>query len=60
MATFILWKSDNDKKWHWHLKSDKNGKVICWAEAYEEKQGALNSIAWVRANAKSASLKVLE
>jgi uncharacterized protein YegP (UPF0339 family) len=59
MATFVLWKSTNDYQWHWHLKSDENNKVICWAEAYTTKQGALNSIEWVRKYAAGADLKEL-
>lgn len=54
LATFRVWKSANDQKWHWHLKSDKNGKIICWAEAYESKQGVLDSIEWVKKYAAGA------
>jgi len=56
MAKFVLWKSDNDNKWHWHLKSTGNGKIVCWAEAYDTKQGALDSINWVYNNAGAATL----
>lgn len=59
MATFELWQSRRNGQWYWHLKSDANGQVICWAEGYTTKANALNSIAWVKANAKSASQKEL-
>lgn len=57
MAKFILWQGINDKKWYWHLKSDKNGQIICWAEGYNQKTDALYSINWVRTNAKTATLR---
>lgn len=59
MATFVLWQADSDKKWHWHLKSDKNGEVVCWAEGYNQKVDAVNSIKWVKVNAKDAVIKEL-
>lgn len=56
MAKFVLWKSTNDNKWYWHLKSTENGKIVCWAEGYTTKQGALDSINWVYNNARNATL----
>ncbi len=56
MATFVLWQSSKDNQWYWHLKSDGNNQVVCWAEGYTSKQGALDSINWVYKNAGSATL----
>lgn len=59
MATFRL-KKDVSKGFYWILKSDKNGKTIAMSsEAYDSKQGADNSIEWVRLNAKDASYEDL-
>ncbi|MFA6285259.1 MAG: YegP family protein [Parcubacteria group bacterium] len=59
MARYIV-KQDNAKKYYWILKSDKNGKTVTMSsEAYESKQGADNSIAWTRANAKDADYEDL-
>jgi len=57
MAKFILWQSSQDELWYWHLKSDANGQIVCWAEGYSSKENALNSIAWVREYAKGADLE---
>lgn len=57
MATFIT-KKDISGHYYWILKSDKNGNTIAKSsEAYESKQGAKDSIAWVKANAKDATEK---
>jgi len=59
MATYIM-RRDNARKYYWILKSDENGKTIAMSsEAYESKQGADNSIAWTRANAKNAGYEDL-
>jgi len=53
-------RRDNARKYYWILKSDENGKTIAMSsEAYESKQGADNSIAWTRANAKNAGYEDL-
>jgi uncharacterized protein YegP (UPF0339 family) len=57
MATYHL-KKEVSGDYYWILKSDKNGKIIAKSsESYESKEGVKESIAWVRANAKEASLK---
>lgn len=56
MAKYNLWKG-LDGKYYWHLYSDDNGKIVCWAEGYSSKQAAEDSIAWVRANAPKALVK---
>lgn len=58
MAKFILWQSSRDNLWYWHLKA-ANGEVVCWAEGYASKQGALGSIQWTRDYAKGADLEEL-
>jgi len=59
MATFVLWKSTSNSNWYWHLKSDGNNQVVCWAEGYTTKQAAQESIAWVRKYALGAEYKEL-
>jgi len=59
MAKFELWQSSKNRQWYWHLKSDKTGKVICWAEGYVNKSDAIYSITWVRANATDDALREL-
>jgi len=55
MATFHIWQDSQDK-YYWVLKSDENGKTVARSsESYESKQGAENSVAWTRANAKPAA-----
>ncbi len=44
-----------DKKYHWRLRA-KNGEIVCWSEGYETRQGALNSIGWVKRNAPTATI----
>lgn len=56
MAKFNLWKSSKDSKYYWHLYSDRNYKVVCWAEGYNTKQAAEDSINWVKINAESADI----
>lgn len=57
MATYIL-KKDNAGLYYWVVRSDKNGKTIAKSsESYYSKQGAKESIEWVRTNAKGAELK---
>lgn len=59
MATFEL-KKDVAGYYFWILKSDRNGKTVAKSsEAYFSKQGAKDSIAWTRANAKDADYKDL-
>ncbi|MFA6526622.1 MAG: DUF1508 domain-containing protein [Candidatus Buchananbacteria bacterium] len=54
MATFIL-KRDSLKNYYWILRSNKNFKIIAKSsESYEQKNGATESIAWTRVNAKEA------
>jgi len=57
LAKFTIWKSTSDQKWYWNLKSDNNGKIICWAEAYESRQGASDSVEWVRKYAAGAKIE---
>jgi uncharacterized protein YegP (UPF0339 family) len=57
MATFIL-KRDSLDDYYWIVKSDNNGKIIAKSsESYESKEGAKESIAWVKTNAKDAFVK---
>lgn len=57
MATYHLWK-DKSSNYYWTIKSDKNGKIIAMSsEAYDSKQGAKDSIEWVRTNAKDAAFE---
>lgn len=53
MAKFVIWQGNSDKMWYWHLKA-ANGEIVCWAEGYASKEGALNSVEWVRSYANGA------
>lgn len=56
MATFKI-KKDTADNYYWILKSDANQKIIAKSsESYEAKQGAKDSIAWVKANAEKAGV----
>lgn len=56
MAKYLL-KKDLSGNFYWILKSDKNGKTIAKSsESYESKEGAKDSIDWVKTNAKSADV----
>lgn len=58
MAKFKLWKSINDGDYYWHLWSDNNNKVICRSsEGYSSKQGAEDSIEWVKKYAAGAKIE---
>lgn len=50
MAKYVVWKSNENGKWYWHLYSDKNGRTVCYAADYDSKQAAKDSIAWVKTN----------
>lgn len=54
MAKYVLWQGPRDNLWYWHLYSDKNNKIVCWAEGYSSKQAAENSIEWTKTNAPKA------
>lgn len=59
MAKYQLEK-DVAGYYYWILKSDRNGKTVAKSsEAYNSKQGANDSIAWTRANAKDADYEDL-
>lgn len=54
MARYQL-KKDIAENYYWILKSDKNGKIIAKSsEPYESKQGAKDSIDWIKINARDA------
>lgn len=58
MAKFQLYK-DNAGEYRWRLKA-ANGDTVCVAsEGYSSKQGAENSVSWVKANAPSANVEDL-
>jgi uncharacterized protein YegP (UPF0339 family) len=44
-----------DKKYHWRLWA-VNNRIVCWSEGYDSKQGAEDSIKWVRLNSPRALL----
>ncbi|EKE27720.1 MAG: hypothetical protein ACD_3C00164G0002 [uncultured bacterium (gcode 4)] len=54
MAKFELLKNS---KWetYWHLKAN-NWEKICWSEWYSSKQNALDSINFVKVNAKESPI----
>lgn len=57
MATFIL-KKDVSQQFYWIIKSDKNYKIIARSsESYDDRNGAKDSIDWIRNNAKDADFK---
>lgn len=58
MAKYVLWQSSKDSLWYWHLFSDKNSKIVCWAEGYSSKQAAKDSIEWAKVNAPKAPTQV--
>lgn len=45
----------NDNLWYWRLKA-VNGQIVCWSEGYSSKQGALDSVNWVKAHAQYATV----
>lgn len=54
MAKFQVWKSKNDGDYYWRHWSDKNNNEIARSsEGYETKQGAIDSVKWVKANAEA-------
>jgi len=54
MAKFQLWQSKNDSNFYWRHWSDKNNKEVARSsEGYKTKQGALDSIKWVKSNANA-------
>ncbi len=57
MAKYNLWKSQKDGNYYWHLSSDRNGKIVCWAEGYSSRVAALDSIQWVKDNATSTRIE---
>lgn len=57
MAKFRLWKSSSDSRWYWNLYSDRNRKIVCWAEGYSSEKEARDSIEWVRNNAPTAPVE---
>ncbi len=57
MATYKLYR-DEQRKFRWSLRSDNNGNIIAVSsEAYDSKQGAEQSIEWVKANANAAKIE---
>jgi uncharacterized protein YegP (UPF0339 family) len=52
---FILYK-DNRGEWRWTFKAANHEPICVSSEGYSSKQGALNSIALVRANAASSPI----
>lgn len=55
MATFII-RKDNQGYYYWVLRSDGNNEIVARSsESYNSKQGALNSVNWVKTNAPSAT-----
>jgi uncharacterized protein YegP (UPF0339 family) len=56
MATYKI-KLDNNRKFYWILKSDKNHETVAMSsESYDTREGARKSISWVKANAENASI----
>lgn len=45
-----------DKFHHWRLKAS-NGEIVCWSEGYDSRQGAKDSVAWVKKYAPIASVE---
>lgn len=44
-----------DNLFHWRLRAS-NGQIVCWSEGYSSRQGAEQSIRWVKLNAPLAEL----
>ncbi|MCX6743117.1 MAG: DUF1508 domain-containing protein [Candidatus Parcubacteria bacterium] len=57
MAKFQIYLG-NDNQYHWRLKSI-NGEIVCWSEAYKQKQSATDSINWVKKYAAGADIEEL-
>ena len=51
---FILFKSENNNQWYWHLRADNHQIIASGAEGYVSKQGATDGIALVKKNAATA------
>jgi hypothetical protein len=51
---FILFQSEKDRQWYWHLRADNHQIIASGAEGYVSKQGATNGILLVKSNAATA------
>lgn len=57
MATYHMHK-DSSGYYYWIIKSDKNSKTIAKSsESYNSKQGAKESVDWMKTNAGSAGYR---
>lgn len=57
MVRFEIYK-DQAGLFRWRLIA-ANGEIVCWGESYTTKQGALNSLNWVKRWAASAPIRDL-
>ena len=55
MAYFKVYSSSNDQ--YFAVLYSNNNEKICWTETYVSKQGAVNAIAFIKANAKDAPVR---
>lgn len=44
-----------DGAYYWRLKA-ANNEIVCWSEGYNSKQGAVNSVNWVKINGLTAPI----
>lgn len=57
MQRFEIYRNQaGDYQWRFVAS---NNEIVCWGEGYTTKQGALNSINWVKYWADSADIKDL-
>jgi len=45
-----------DNLYHWRLVA-ANNQIVCWSEGYNTRQGAIDSVNWVKTNAGSAPVR---
>ena len=49
---------DNAGEFRWRLVA-ANGEPVCWSEGYSTRQGAIDSVYWVKSWASSAPISDL-
>ena len=57
-SKFVIWKSESDYQWYWHLKA-RNNEIVASSEAYRTKQGAQKGVKAVRRAALFAKEEAL-
>jgi uncharacterized protein YegP (UPF0339 family) len=54
MVRFVIFRNQAGE-YQWHLEA-ANNHIVCWSEGYDTRQGAYDSIKWVRTWAPSVPI----